>query len=213
MQMTMVMKLKQKPELKMVLPMEQIGDIPLLSLHRIKNLLKKKPITVSKEIAAALIGSLLSANREYKEEVGKDWNCLTSNHLVFAIEEVENYLKKVIDTAISSLSGIEEQKKPVKEILESNKEANIKKIQEWFFDNYDSLLYDTKGHVPWLIVQRLRNCLSTWIATSINPFGRDIAEAILEVAKEQGIDAETAEDAWIKMGGRLFKQKEEENED
>jgi len=43
-----------------------------------------------------------------------------------------------------------------------------------------------------------------WIATSVNPFRENIEDMILGVAKEQGINANSAEEAWELMGGTTF---------
>jgi hypothetical protein len=183
---------------------ETSGDIPLYSLHRIRALLEKQPISVSGELAILLMRALIAANREYKTESGNDWNCLTSQNLVDAIEATDREIAGTIDRINDiprELAGIKEK------IFAKLHEARKKKIrimQEWFETHFQELLYDIDGKIPWAVVCRLRRNLGAWIANAANPFGEKIEDMILDVAREEGIAAGNAEDAWESMGGTVF---------
>ncbi len=184
---------------------ETIGDIPLYSLHRIRNMMEKFPITISPDLKTLFIGALASANADYKAESGNDWSCLTSNNLVSAIEQTD----VAIEEAVKRISLPEEQAELRGKLLERLDQVRVQSIlaiQQWFETHYDSLLYNMSGNVPWSVVRRLKRNLSFWIATKGNRFGDDIEEVILDIAKEEGIDTEDPETAWEKMGGKVFKQ-------
>lgn len=184
---------------------ETSGDIPLYSLHRIRARLSK--IAVSSEIKNLLMRNLIQANKMYKEESGNDWSCLTSNNLVDAIEEVDCQL----EVSINGLEDIPREYQTSKEallrVLHANRQKTVSVIQSWFQDNFDELLYDMRGNVPWAIVCRLRRNLSQWIVRVSNPFLEDIEDMVLNVSEEVGVSADDAEDAWKKMGGKIFKEK------
>lgn len=186
---------------------ETSGDIPLYSLHRIKRLLKMQPIRVSAELQTLLMRNLIAANQGYKEESGNDWSCLTSQNLVDAIDTTDHQIARNID----HIDDIPKELAAAKEKLfakfhEARKES-IRTIQQWFETNFDNLLYNMDGKIPWPVVLRLRRNLGVWIATATNPFGEYIEDMILGVANQNGVAAEDAEDAWEKMGGTVFGKK------
>lgn len=78
---------------------ETSGDIPVYSLHRIKNLIEKKGIGVHKELEIVLIRNLIEENNNYRRDSGNDWACLTSNNLTAVIEKTEEYLEGVVQKA------------------------------------------------------------------------------------------------------------------
>jgi len=185
------------------------GDIPVYSLHKIASLLKREPIELSKELVNILRRSLLQANRTYKEESGKDWNCLTSNNLVTAIEHTQKMVAAINADGIKQLpQELQSQRAAVKAIFDRKRDECMTKIKKWFETHYDKLLYITDGRIPWIVVQKLRSNLGLWISGAANPFTQDITEFVMEVAKEKGIRASTPEDAWEAMGGQLFGGKE-----
>lgn len=188
---------------------ETSGDIPLYSLHRIKNkLARKDSILVSPEIKTLLMRNLIAANKMYKKESGNDWSCLTSANLVDAIELIDG----AIEATIEGLEDIPKEYTSCKEAflraLHSSRKKNVKIIQSWFEDNFDDLLYDMRGNIPWAIVCRLRRNLSRWIVGVSNPFLEDIEEMVLDVSIEEGLNTDDPEEAWEKMGGKVFKKKE-----
>lgn len=183
---------------------DTIGDIPLYSLHRIRSLMARQPIAISPDLRLLLVEALSEANSEYKADSGNDWNCLTSNNLVSAIESVDDTLKESVE-GINLPSEQAELKGKLVEKLNEVREQSVLLIQKWFETHYDILLYDMKGNVPWSVVRRLRRDLGFWIATKGNRFGDNIEEAILDIASEEGIQTDNPEIAWEKMGGKVFK--------
>jgi hypothetical protein len=184
---------------------DKSGDIPVYSLHRIKNMLRKNPINITGQLQKVLIEELLLQNKEYKQESGNDWSCLTSQNLVDAIEGIDKRIQCVIEQAQNCPDEMAKVVKAITEKLLETKDMDVAKIKNWFFENYDDLLYACDGKIPWPIIRRLRSDLSLWIIRNVNPFEKDIEEMILEVAGEK---FETAEDAWVAMGGTIFTKKE-----
>lgn len=199
-------KLKLSTTIRQVIG-ETSGEIPLYSLHRIKNMLRKQPIQVSQEFQAILLENLVFANTVYKEESGNDWNCLTSSNLVDAIEGVDTEIKEGIESINDIPKELAVMRGKLLTKLHEKREKDVVVIEKWFENNFDSLLYDMSKNIPWAIVCRLRRDLGYWIATKVNPFGKDIEEMVLEVASESGIKSDDPEEAWEKMGGKIFKKK------
>jgi dsDNA-specific endonuclease/ATPase MutS2 len=187
---------------------ETWGDIPVYSLHKIKNLLKKIGIKISPDMQKLLIETLIRANQIYREQSGNNYNCLTSNNLVWAIEQIDQSLKDLIQQ-INANVGQENAlaAQMLTKSLEDKRSRAMEIIKNWFHDNYERLLYDMSSHIPWPIIQKLRYSLLIWKMGAINPFVQDIEEVILEVAEAQGIQTDNAEIAWQAMGGRLFTKK------
>ena len=187
---------------------ETSGDIPLYSLHRIKGLLKKQPIRVSKELQILLMRNLIAANQMYKAESGNDWSCITSQTLVAAIDAPDRQIAETIDRINDIPREFAAAKGKILAKLHEAGKQSIQTMQQWFEVNFQDLLYDMDGKIPWLIVLQLRRNLGIWITTTTNPFGEDIEDMILGVATQNGVVAEDAEDAWEKMGGTVFGKKE-----
>jgi len=186
---------------------ERVGEIPLFSLHKIKSATRKGITPLGKDTLSLFLRILISQNIKYKNELKRDWNCVTADHIVKTIDLLDNELKKAINGLIpkekSSLTG------PDKEILVSliaSKNIIKRTLKEWFDKNFDFLLYDTSSSIPWAIVQELRTRLNIWVFKNTNLFGDEIEEVIFNVAQKQGVktDGISAEDAWKAMGGRLF---------
>lgn len=185
---------------------DTIGDLPLYSLHRISNLMRKRPISASPQVNHILKRSLILANKQYREESGNAWNCLTSNNLAMAIEDVDRQVGQI--TSVCNDVPVDQATRAavMKRIFERERAKQILAIKNWFHENYDNLLYNTGGHIPWAIVQNLRCKLSMWIAGESNPFSEDIEEVILAVAKEHNVRFDSAESTWKALGGKLFTQ-------
>ena len=185
---------------------ENGGDIPIYSLHRISGLLARKPIGISRDVSRFLKRAIVEANKEYKTQSGNDWNCLTSLNLTSAIESVEAQIAEINDIAIKSLPHeLADHAKILEAFFAKKRSECVVQIRDWFVKNHDDLLYNMDGKVPWAIVQRLRAKLGMWIMGIDNPFEQNIEEMILEVAKEQKIITDDAEDAWKAMGGKISK--------
>ncbi len=181
---------------------ERSGDIPVYSLHRIRTCVASSPLPVSAEVQVMFLREVIIANNTYREESGNDWYCLTSINLVSALEGLEARLKEVNDLALETLpKGV---KDVVERVLTNARIKCIHDIRDWFEANYDDLLYNMKGSIPWPIVQRLRRSLRAWSFGIVDPFGQDIEDMVIEVAKEQGHHCDDAESAWKAMGGKIL---------
>lgn len=183
---------------------ETIGDIPMYSLHRIRKQMARTPPTVSYPLQRLLIEKLLEANAEYKADSGNDWNCLTSNNLVSAIENTNSSLEATVEGIGSIPKELAQHRAKLQEKLHEARVRDVLLIQKWFETHFENLQYDMRGSVPWTVVQRLRRDLGFWIATKGNRFGSDIEETIIEIAEEVGIHTDSAESAWELMGGKVF---------
>ncbi len=184
---------------------ETIGDIPLYSLHRIKNLLLRESPELSRELRASLERAIIRANQRYQEESGnRRWSCLTSNNLVEAIEEFDAEIGKVIEQLQAMPGDNPTFKQVVIGAMANKRVVTVAHVKTWFDARSDRILYDTSGKVPWFVVQRLRRDLACWIAGAANPFQADIDDAILEIAEENGVVADSPQEAWKGMGGTIF---------
>ena len=186
---------------------ETIGDIPMYSLHRIRNLFHKgRGPRIGEDLAQLLTTMLLNANQQYKDDSGNDWSCLTSNNLVDAIESLDEEL----ETAIESMRVGQPREclRGAKQLIEQAHGARssmLEAIRIWFADNTENISYDMNGKVPWFVVRSLRKSLSSWALKNENPFSEDIGDAIISIAKDNGIETNDPETAWEKMGGTIFK--------
>lgn len=187
---------------------ETSGDIPLYSLHRIKTVLQKKMIPIPSGVVTSLQISLVAANAVYRQESGNKWNCLTSHNLVDAIERVDAKLAGALTVAKMKRPEDTQSDEEYQKLLDQGREKYIKKIQLWFEENYEELLYDIGGKIPWPIIKRLQQNLTSWIAGVINPFAEDIEAMVLMVAKSEGVITDDPETAWEAMGGQVFQRKE-----
>ncbi len=184
------------------------GNVPIYSLHRIKNLNMKNPIRISEELNGILLRNLIRENAKYKKHSGNDWNCLTSNNLVEAVRNTSDYTQEMINTGFTNCPNeYVSQVEKIKEELIHEEEKNMETIQKWFYENYDSLLYDTNGKIPLPIVKKLRRDLDMWIVEKTNPFQKDINEFVLNVAYNySGKEYDSPEEAWKSMGGKLLRE-------
>ena len=91
-------------------------------------------------------------------------------------------------------------------LLRNKQVEAVGQTKAWFDERSEQILYDTSGKIPWAVVCRLRQNLSAWIAGAANPFGADIEDAIVEIARGEGIRSTDPGDAWEAMGGKIFRQ-------
>ena len=200
-------RLEQTMDLRQMVG-ETSGDIPLYSLHRITTILRKKVIQVPSGVLTVLQRALIAANAVYRQDSGNNWNCLTSHNLVSTIEHVNTQLMLVMTGKRLKRPEDPESDDEFLAILNQKREEYIRKIQLWFEENYEQLLYNIGGKIAWPIIMCLQKGLTSWIAGVINPFAEDIEAMVLMVAKSEGIITEDPETAWEAMGGQIFQRKE-----
>lgn len=189
---------------------ETVGDIPLYSLHRIKALLWDESPNLSRELHTALVGAIIRGNRKYREDSGRRWACLTSNNLAGALDEFDQGLARTISKVEAMPDDYPAIKRAVLNRLQAQRQATVDSVKRWFDERSERLLYDMRGKVPWSVVTRLRRDLGRWVAGAADPFKADIGDTVLEIARQEGIHVDTAEDAWKRMGGTIFTKGQEE---
>lgn len=183
---------------------ETIGDIPMYSMHKIKNRIFGLQ-GVSREMKDVMCRCLVEANNRYKEESENDWACLTSNNLIWALERFEKKTRIMINMIRKGQP--KEMRTLVAEVIfeaHEKRAHDVAIFKNWFTDNAEELQYNMRDSIPWFVIKSLRESLSFWIATKINSFGEEIEGAILKIASKNNVSAENAEDAWKKMGGKIF---------
>jgi hypothetical protein len=185
---------------------EKSGDIPIYSLHRIKTKIQKGEISIGRDLGNMLFRNLVKANRKYREESGNNWNCLTSLNLVNAIEKTDEDLQKQIELAEKEIGDKTRAARQAIEKMHKKRKEIIEQIRNWFSVNYEDLLYDMRGAIPWPVVCRLRSDLARFSLGVFNPFDQNIEDMIMEVAKESGYKCFDAQEAWEEMGGKIFER-------
>ncbi|MFC1663355.1 hypothetical protein ACFL04_04315 [Patescibacteria group bacterium] len=186
---------------------ETSGDIPLFSLHRIKNRLKKVPIPeMNGQINDLLVKLLLRANHEYREETGNRWNCLTAHNLDSALEKLSEALADAANKIVARLDAPADSDlaAQVRAKLDEARQAEMTTIRRWFNRNFDFLRYDLAGKIPWTVIRKLQANLAIWAAGQSNPFSQGIEDMVLEVARNNDITTDDPGQAWIKMGGKIL---------
>jgi hypothetical protein len=205
------MQLVMRPTITQVihisLPYETAGDLELLSLHRIRS--RIGAMGVDSGVRDYLVKELADQNQAYIKETGKNWRCVTPNGLDSAVKGLEEYLKESVDRGIVTIDDTT-QRKELKEALYPIINTNITTVKTWFSDNYDNILYDTTGKIPYSVVLELRKKFSKWVITKSNPFSEPIESVIGEAARSKGINPDnydSYEDIWTALGGKLPKKK------
>ncbi len=190
--------LKQDIELKVeiAMPYETIGDLELLSLHRIKNRIHS--LGSDSLVRKKLIGELIRVNEEYKKETGNNWMCITPSGLDEAVLGTTEYLSSQMELGISTLDD-QNYKAIFKKVLGEKLDGEVNIMKNWFVKNYDNILYKVDGKIPYSVVLKMRERFSTWALNNTNPFSEPIGELIEEVALSSGInsnDYDSYKDLW-----------------
>lgn len=182
---------------RLSLPFDTVGEVELLSLHRIRS--RIPTLDVHPVTRGYLVGELMEENRQYREDAGHNRYCITPDHLDSAVETTMGYLR---DNTAAALASMRDplQATPadvilrLEEITSQALETQDKKMREWFVDNYDSLIYDTNGNIPFAVVMALRGQLQAWAFQRINPFTNPMTDVIEGIVKGKGLDPEKFED-------------------
>lgn len=183
---------------------ETIGDIPLFSLRRIRRMMLIDRIDITPELNGHLDLVLDVANRIYRAESGnRKWKCLTPNNLLRALEALDDSVKKTIDDVVFPTDQVE-AKEAMRAKLHKKREQSMQSIEEWFERHFDDLLYESKANIPPVVIDWLRTNLIRWFALGENRFGDEIEQTIIGIAREQGLDCRSPEEAWRRMGGKIF---------
>jgi hypothetical protein len=182
-----------RPELKMILTpqYEDVGDLELLSLHRIRH--RIKTLSAHPDVREKLVLELMRENRRYRETSGKQWYCITPNALDRAMTETRAHIEGITREGISAQDS-ERIKAALRKVLLGKIDEQDRTIRQWFVDNYDALIYNTQGNIPYPIIQRMRGHLSRWAVEQTNPFDQSIEELVEETVRYVGLDPELYRD-------------------
>ena len=179
--------LGQGPTLKQALslPIDTAGEIELLSLHRIKDRLNT--LDVSKGMQKMFVNYLIKENHDYRTEMKNHRYCITPDGLDNVVDKIKDDVSAGIKNAYSTVED-KMLKNAYVSVLEKELEKNIDTIKAWVYNNYDNIIYDTKGKIPYPVIMHMREKFRQWAFEKINPFGMDAGMLLEEVAEEQGID-------------------------
>jgi len=191
------LELEQSLQLSQSLPLSLAsGEIELFSLHRIKNRLPN--LDLHPQVRQSLINNLMRENLEYRVQGQHNRYCITPFHLDTACDKVRDYLDESSSVGLAIM-----EESPLKQKLAGYMHEKVKeqdsKIRNWFAANYDNLLYDTNGNIPWAVVQRLRAELQSWAVGNSSPLHVPMEEIVPQLIKEAGQDPEkydSLEDMW-----------------
>lgn len=192
-----------RPELKqiVVLHYRDAGDLELLSLHRIRHRIDS--LSVHPDVRKKLVLELMRENQSYREANDKEWYCVTPNALDRATAVTKGYLEDITRSGVM-VQDNERIKAVLWKVLSGKINEQDRTIRQWFMDNYDSLIYDTNGKIPYPIVMGMRGQLSKWAIGQTNPFSQPIGEFIEETARSVGLDPEAydgPDEIWEKLKG------------
>ncbi len=175
----------QRLELRMDLPYETIGELELLSLHRVKNRINS--MGVHPQVRKRLIYEFVRENQDYRTKTGKKWSCITPDSLDGAVDKVNDYLIKQVKTGIATIEDTR-----IRELMDRKMSEQVDVqmgiIKQWFVDNYEDILYNMERKIPYIIVKRMRETLSMWALDNINPFGQSIEKLIEDTAESIGMN-------------------------
>tara|TARA_Y100000310_G_C20589550_1_gene767232 strand:+ start:105 stop:710 length:606 start_codon:yes stop_codon:yes gene_type:complete len=164
---------------------ETAGELELLSLHKIKN--RIDGLDIHSEVRQKLITSLIKENNEYKTDSGNNWNCITPNSLYYSVDNTINYLTEQLNIGISAIDDAK-IKQATRKVVYNEINVQNTKIKQWFHTNYDNIIYDTRGNIPYPIVRQMREELGKWVLGNTNPFSEPIGDLIEKTARSVGID-------------------------
>ncbi len=185
--------------LNLVLSYETAGDLELLSLHRIRNRINS--LTIDGQVKQVLVAELVKENQEYIESSGRNWRCITPRSLDTAVDNTRNYLTERTNLAVASIDDLAARSK-IRSALEAAVSAQDKKIRTWFANNYDHLIYNTDGEIPFPIVRMMRDAFAVWALGKANPFHEPIEDVISRAATASGInpdDYDSYETVWEQL--------------
>jgi hypothetical protein len=182
------------------LPFDTSGEIELLSLHRIRSGLAGRlpPMDVHPQIQRKLINELLRENKLYQEEHRCKRFCITPISLDVAVNHTQDYLKGIMNQGLATLDD-ESRREAFRRVMTQQVNAKTDTMKTWFYDNYDSLIYNTNSKIPYPIVIKMREQLGKWALEHTNPFHQPIGILIEDTIKGIGLnpkDYDSREEMW-----------------
>lgn len=241
----MSLRQEQRLEQKITVPFDTAGDVDLLSLHRIRTRIPSMTFGPGVHKTAPrdmLSRNLMEENARYRREQNHKRYCITPNGLNTAIDNTRKVYERVIgknfdsidDSDLGGLVSFEgagnvdrlrteflakpaaDKRKILTDLaMGPTDERIIGVMKQWFVDNYDELIYDTNGNIPYGVVLALRKRLGKWAAGLQTDFTEPMTDIIEEVIREAGKDPDSYsshEAMWESLGGKLRKVKEEDED-
>ena len=191
--------LEQRLRLIMTMEYNNPGELELFSLHRIKNRINS--MKIHPKVKEKLRGELIRENSEYRANSDNNWMCITPTSLDRAVDKTIDYL--VGQTSLG-LATVDDTKirEALERVMSRQVEDQSNVIKKWFVDNYENILYNMNGKIPFPIVRKMREQLSQWAIQHTNPFMQPIEELIEETATSLGLNPgsyDSHEDLWEEL--------------
>lgn len=162
-----------------------IGELELFSLHRIRH--KIPGLDVHAGVRGKLIEELIRENQEYQQMYKNKKLCVPVLGVNNAIDVTTNFL---IDYSLEALDTIKDSE--VRLVVKDRMYPAIKiqeaRMKTWFADNFDDLLYDTQGKIPFPVVLAMRKRFGEWAKGQDVNFHQPVIELLEEVASSVGLN-------------------------
>ncbi|MDP1728972.1 MAG: hypothetical protein Q8L27_02090 [archaeon] len=185
-----------KQTIRLILPVSFLGELELLSLHKIKNRIHGMKVHSSTNIK--LSKELIKENREYQRLNKNRRYCITPNNLDNAIDATREYLVQQMNLGLSTVEDLN-LRNNFERVMQNQIQGQNKIIRTWFADNYDQILYEQECKIPFPIVRQMRAKFAQWAIGITNPFCEPIEDLMDETAKSLGINSssyESPEELW-----------------
>lgn len=190
----------------LVLPMEYTRDLELLSLHKIKNRISSLK-DIQPETRTYLTRQLISLNQKYREEGRHNRFCITPAHVEEAIGETYSFLENSAKPLLNLELAVGNQTN-LSKLIENSLSKQNSAMKMWFANNYDSLIYDVTGNIPYSVVLEMRKSFFKWAKGQLDVFSSPIGDLITSIAEQQRLDTSLpVEDLWVELGGKLYSDK------
>jgi len=197
--MSMGMYQRQSLVQMLVIPCEVSGELALFSLHRIRH--RIPTMKVHDKVKDKLIAELVKENSKYRKETKKNWFCITPYGLDTSVDRTEDYLVGQVNLGLATLDD-PKVRQAFQNVMTRQAENQVGVIKGWFSDNYDALLYDMNGKIPFPIVRKMREKLAQWAIEKTNPFQQSLTDLIEESVVSLGLNPksyESAEEMWKEL--------------
>ncbi len=170
----------------LTLPFETVGDLELLSLHRIKN--RIDTLEVHPSTRRSLAVALIRENLDYRVQNNHNRYCVTLNHVDSAVDSTAEFLNQESEKGLATLKEEPQLYSRVSDYMKGLTQKQVSKMKGWFSDNYDVLQYDTQSSIPYPLVLKMRQSLNDWARGEQSAMSQGIGDALEDLLKEKGLD-------------------------
>jgi hypothetical protein len=137
---------------------------------------------------------LINENAKYREETSSKRMCIVPSGLDMCVNNTRDFLRSEADSGISTVAVDNPQlAEGARSLLYGQVDSQIDIVRNWFSDNYDELLYDTNGNIPFPIIMKMRGELGRWALKEISSFDRPMTELIEESIRDGGLNPKSYE--------------------